>query len=222
MTVVVLDLGWGVECCLSSLGLLALALLPGKPLLEFLDASSLLGLELLLCGPRALLELGLAVALDGVDEVSVDRYKSRQAVLEGNIFLVLLLSLPELLDLGLLVGLLVGLHLLLVVLLEMLDLLLTVGTLQVIDALAGDAKCLSEQALLLLKSLELEDTDSCRVKILDVLGKLDVDLGGGLQFLELLLNLLTLDALLLSLDTLLCALALLFSKATPYPPSVFV
>jgi hypothetical protein len=61
---------------LAAFSFLAFSLLPGDTLLDLLDASSLLALEFLLCDLLALLELGLALFLDGLDECLVGRYQS--------------------------------------------------------------------------------------------------------------------------------------------------
>jgi len=71
----------------------------------------------------------------------------------------------------------------------------------------------AELVLLPLESLKLQDTDPLRVEIVQVLRKLNVNLGGRLELLDLLLHLLTLNALLLSLDALVCTLLLLFGQA---------
>ena len=134
-------------------------------------------------------------------------------MLELDICLVPLLGLLEFLGLGLFVRCEVFFLLLLIVGLEVLDLLLAVSSLQMIDALASNAELFAELVLLPLESLKLQDTDPLRVEIVQVLRKLNVNLGGRLELLDLLLHLLTLNALLLSLDALVCTLLLLFGQA---------
>jgi hypothetical protein len=82
-----------------------------------------------------------------------------------------------------------------------------------IDTLAGNAELLAELVLLPLESLKLQDTDPLGVEIVKIFRKFNVDLGSRLELLDLLLHLLTLNALLLGLDARVSTLLLLFGQA---------
>jgi len=64
--------------------------------------------------------------------------------------------------------------------------------------------------------LKLQEAYSLGIEIVKILRKLNVDLGSRLELFDLLLHLLTLDALLFSFDALFSTLLLLFGQASSF------
>ncbi|KAG2027983.1 hypothetical protein GB937_000431 [Aspergillus fischeri] len=192
---------------------LTLGLLATAALLNFLDTLLLLSLKLPLGGLAALLKLFVALLRHLLAEAGEDGNKAAETVLEGNRLLVLLLSFLESLGLDGLVKLHVTLLLGFVVLGNVLQLLATEGTLQVIDTLGSGANALIELVLLLLELGKLDGAQPVGIHVLQV-DLADVDaLDTALELLKLLLELLLADAVLFILQTLLFAFPLLVKQS---------
>lgn len=134
-------------------------------------------------------------------------------MLELNTLLVLLLCVLEGLGLDLLIDGAVLLDLLVMILVQLLDLLLTEGTFKMVESLAGDAKTLIDIVLLPLQLGQLHGTETVAVKVVEIL-KVDVDsLITHLEVSNLLLELLLTNTVMLSLETLGFTLLLLCGES---------
>ncbi|GJC86647.1 hypothetical protein ColLi_09485 [Colletotrichum liriopes] len=197
----------------DSLLLLALALLAELALAVLLLASRDLLLQLSLSISAALLELVAATLVKVGAERLVLGHQTSKAVLELDALLVLDLGLLQRLGLDGLVRGAVLLNLLLVVLAELLGLLLSERTLQVVNTLPDDAELLVDIVLLALELLQLDCVDGAGVEIVEVL-QVQVDgLSADLEVGNLLLQLLLTDAVAFGLHALFLTLLLLSSEA---------
>lgn len=193
-------------------GFLGLLLFASHALLDLAAALLHLLVELALGHLAALLELGVALLGNIALELLVGRYQAAETVLQGNCLLVFLLGILERLGLGLLVSGQVVLALLGVVVAEVLELFLSVGTLKVVKSLGGESQLLAHLVLLLFKSLKLDLTDTTSVEVVDV-EAVDIDtLDTLLELFELTLHFLSLDLFLLLSNAACLTLALLISQ----------
>lgn len=149
-------------------------------------------------------------------ELLVSRHQTAETVLESNSLLVFLLGILESLGLGFLVSLYITFALVVVISAQVLELLLSVGTLEMVDSLGGESELLAHLVLLLLKSLELDLANAVGVEVVDV-EAIDINtLDTLLKFLELAFHLLSLDLLLLLSDTASLTLTLVISQTLDF------
>lgn len=196
----------------SGSGLFGFLFLACHTLLDFAATLLHLLVELALCDLATLLELGVALLGDGTLELLVSRHQAAETVLEGNGLLVLLLGISECLRLGLLVSSQIALALGIVIGAQVLELLLSVSTLEMVNSLGSESQLLAHLVLLLLESLQLDLANTASVEIVDVEAININTLDTLLKLLKLALHLLSLDLLLLLSDTASLTLTLLISQ----------
>ena len=131
---------------------------------------------------------------------------------ESDISLVFQLSFLQGLFLLKLVDLHIVLFLFLVIFRNMLELLTTEGTFQVVNSLSCDTDAIIELVLLLLKLGQLHGTKTVTVEFLGV-NLVDIDTLDAAQFLKLLLQFLLANTVLFILETLLLTLTMFIQQS---------
>ena len=196
----------------DALLLLTLFLLADLALLVLLATKSHLSLKILLCLTAALLELVGTTGNDILLEGLVKWSDSGESVGKLKVLRVLGLGILEDLVLGLLVSLDITLALRLVISWKLLGLLLSEGTLKVINTLAGNAELLIDVVLLSLKLGELDSANAVGVKAVEIFEIDTKILGTDLEIGNLLLKLVLANAVKLSLHALLLTILLLLGE----------